>query len=245
MNPSQPAMMDTMADTMAQPLRRYIPQDVLLLGLAAVWLGFLSWVRPLGLPDEGRYPGVAWEMLRSGLFGAPMLDGLPYFHKPPLFYWLTAFCMKVFGMNEWAVRAPSLLAAWLSLAGMHTFVRAYRGETAARATTLLLASLPLFFGGAQFANLDMLVAGMITLCVLASADTVMRRAQGRPFRACRWPPPRWPRWRCWPRSLIDPGAARRAPGAVAGRAARRARLRRAGITAALLVFFAIAAPGSC
>lgn len=183
MNLPQQTMMGPMADAMAQPLRRYIPRDVLLLGLAAIWLGFLSWVRPLGLPDEGRYPGVAWEMLRTGMFGTPTLDGLPYFHKPPLFYWLAAFSMKVFGMNEWAVRAPSLLGAWLSLAGLHAFVRTYRGETAARAATLLLASMPLFFGSAQFANLDMLVAGMITLCVLAAADTVLRRAQGRPYRA--------------------------------------------------------------
>ena len=49
-----------------------------------------AWLRPLLLPDEGRYAGVAWEMLRSGDWLTPTLNGLPYFHKPPLFYWLTA-----------------------------------------------------------------------------------------------------------------------------------------------------------
>src|SRR4051794_21568336 len=56
--------------------------------LAAVailaWLAATAWARPLWLPDEGRYVGVAWEMLRSGDWLTPRLDGLPFFHKPPL-----------------------------------------------------------------------------------------------------------------------------------------------------------------
>src|SRR3546814_6163805 len=33
------------------------------------------------LPDEGRYAGVAWKMLRSGSHAVPLLDGMPYFHR--------------------------------------------------------------------------------------------------------------------------------------------------------------------
>ncbi len=55
------------------------------------------WLRPLALPDEGRYVGVAWEMVRSGHWLVPTLDGLPYFHKPPLFYWITATSLSWFG----------------------------------------------------------------------------------------------------------------------------------------------------
>ena len=69
------------------PARR----DWLVAGAAALlWLGFTLGLRRLALPDEGRYVGVAWEMLRSGNWLVPTLDGLPFFHKPPLFYWLTA-----------------------------------------------------------------------------------------------------------------------------------------------------------
>jgi len=52
------------------------------------WLAATAWMRPLALPDEGRYVGVAWEMVRSGNWLVPTLDTLPFFHKPPLFYWL-------------------------------------------------------------------------------------------------------------------------------------------------------------
>ena len=85
-------------------------------GVAAVvlaWLAASAWLRPLHLPDEGRYVGVAWEMLRSGDWLTPTLDGLPYFHKPPLFYWITAGSMAWFGLDEAAARAaPLTLRGW-------------------------------------------------------------------------------------------------------------------------------------
>ena len=45
--------------------------------LVLVWLAWTAWARPLMLPDEGRYVGVAWEMLRSGDWLTPTLNGLP------------------------------------------------------------------------------------------------------------------------------------------------------------------------
>jgi len=167
----------------AHPRGAWMASPAALLALAAAWLAALAWVRPLTLPDEGRYAGVAWEMLRGGQFAVPLLDGMPYFHKPPLYYWMAAAAMHVFGLHEWAARLPSLLAAWAAAAGLYAFARRYRGADAARVVLGVLATMPLFFGGAQFANLDMLVAGLIALCTLAGADTVLRRAQGRPHRA--------------------------------------------------------------
>ena len=76
-----------MAATMQQPARSdWIPPAGRFLLAIGFWLAFLAWVRPLTLPDEGRYAGVAWDMLRSGSHMVPLLDGMPYFHKPPLYY---------------------------------------------------------------------------------------------------------------------------------------------------------------
>ena len=44
--------------------------------LIALWLGCTAWIRPLMLPDEGRYASVAWEMLASGDWLTPTLNGL-------------------------------------------------------------------------------------------------------------------------------------------------------------------------
>ncbi len=157
------------------------PAGRFLLAIGA-WLAFLAWVRPLTLPDEGRYAGVAWDMLRSGSHAVPLLDGMPYFHKPPLYYWLTELSFSVFGVHPWAARVPSWLAAWGAAAALYCFVRRYRDASAAALTVLVLATIPFFYGGAQFANLDMLVAGMITLCVLAAADAVLRVERGDAYR---------------------------------------------------------------
>jgi len=39
-------------------------------------------------PDEGRYSEVAREMVVSGDYITPRLNGVKFFDKPPLFYWL-------------------------------------------------------------------------------------------------------------------------------------------------------------
>ena len=82
------------------------------------WLAAMAWFRPLAAPDEGRYAGVAWEMLRSGDWLVPRLNGLPFFHKPPLFYWISAAAMSVFGVSEWPARLPSLIGATFAAAGV-------------------------------------------------------------------------------------------------------------------------------
>ncbi len=83
----------------------------LVLVLGTVWLTALAGVRSLMLPDEGRYVGVAWQMLNSGNWLLPTLDGLPFFHKPPLFYWLTGLALQMFGANDRAARVASILGA--------------------------------------------------------------------------------------------------------------------------------------
>src|ERR1035438_6688010 len=95
---------------------------------AFVWLACSIGLRPLTLPEEGRYVGVAWEMLRSGQWLVPTEDGLPFFHKPPLFYWLTAASMQVFGVNVAAARLAPLLGASIGAAGLYLVAKRWAGE---------------------------------------------------------------------------------------------------------------------
>ncbi len=70
---------------------------------------------PLLDPDEGRYAEIPREMLESGDFITPRLNYVKYFEKPPLFYWITAGSMALFGQNEWAVRLVPAVAALLTV----------------------------------------------------------------------------------------------------------------------------------
>jgi 4-amino-4-deoxy-L-arabinose transferase-like glycosyltransferase len=147
--------------------------------LAIVWLACTLWARPLAVPDEGRYVGVAWHMLTSGDWLVPRLDGLPYFHKPPLFYWITAGMIGLFGPHEWAARVAPLTGAVLAAMSLWLFTRRWFGAHEARLALLALVTQPLFFLGGQYANLDMLVAGCISAAVLAAAHAALLCEQGR------------------------------------------------------------------
>ena len=155
---------------------------VVVAALILLWLLATAWARPLMLPDEGRYVGVAWEMLRSGDWLTPTLNGLPYFHKPPLFYWITAGSLSLFGLSEWAARAAPILGAWLGAFAMYLFTRRWWGEHAARLTLLALLVQPLFYIGGQFANLDMLVAGCITATIVLLAHAALCLEHELPYR---------------------------------------------------------------
>jgi 4-amino-4-deoxy-L-arabinose transferase-like glycosyltransferase len=83
-------------------------------GLGFLWLalGVLAlFTRPLFPMDETRYVAVAWEMWQRGDFLVPYLNGEPYSHKPPLFFWLVHAGWWLFGVNEWWPRSIAPLAS--------------------------------------------------------------------------------------------------------------------------------------
>ena len=151
------------------------------LGLLALWLLITLGLRPLLLPDEGRYANVARDMLLSGDPLVPLLNGLPFFHKPPLMYWLDMAAMALLGVNPFSARFAPFVGAWVMGAALFFAVRRWHGPLLARRTLLVLATCPFFFIGAQYANLDMLVGGLITATVLAFA-----RALDGEVRSLRW-----------------------------------------------------------
>jgi 4-amino-4-deoxy-L-arabinose transferase-like glycosyltransferase len=62
-------------------------------------------------PPEGIHAEIAWEMLRGAGWITPHLNGVPYFDKPPLPYWLMAGAFAWLGPTESAARLVSALAA--------------------------------------------------------------------------------------------------------------------------------------
>lgn len=157
-------------------------RDLALLAAAWAWLAALGWVRPLMLPDEGRYVGVAWEMLQHSQWLTPTLDGMPFFHKPPLFYWITEAALALAGPSEWAARLAPWLGAGVGATAVYLLTLRWVGRPLARLVLLALLAQPLFYLGGQFANLDMLVAGCITATIALLADATLSLSAGQRWR---------------------------------------------------------------
>ena len=136
-----------------------------LLTASGIWLAALAWARPLSSPDETRYTDIPRWMLAHNDWLVPRINGLPFVHKPPLYFWVEAALIKAFGLGVLVARLPSLFASVLICVCVHELVRALKDERSARWSVAALIFNPLFYGGAQFANLDMLVASMITATI--------------------------------------------------------------------------------
>ncbi|MFT3802147.1 MAG: glycosyltransferase family 39 protein [Burkholderiaceae bacterium] len=145
--------------------RRAWPALVLIVSALAIW-----WV-PLGLrwlhgPDEGRYAEIAREMLSSGDWVTPRLNGILYFEKPPLVYWATALAFKLAGLNEFAARIWPALSALLPLPPMWWVVRRSFDARTATASVAILASSLWWIANGHFLTLDMSLSAFMTIGML-------------------------------------------------------------------------------
>ncbi len=52
---------------------------------------------------------IARNMLQSGDWVTPRLDGIAYLEKSPLKYWMIAIAFMIFGVHDWAARIPIAL----------------------------------------------------------------------------------------------------------------------------------------
>ena len=120
-------------------------------------------VRPLVIPDEARYAEIAREMVDTGDFVVPRLNGLRYFEKPVMGYWLNAASLAVFGENRFAVRFASAACAGLSALMLFFLARRFAGGkfTAILASLIFLTCCEVF-GVGVFSVLDTMFSFFLT-----------------------------------------------------------------------------------
>lgn len=123
--------------------------------LAAVWLVTIQ-LRPMLDPDEGRYAEIPREMVASGNWITPRLDGLKYFEKPALQYWATAALYTQVGLSNWSSRLWTVALGFACLPLIYAWVARLYDRRAAVAAVALLAMSP-YFG--IIGHLDLLDAG--------------------------------------------------------------------------------------
>lgn len=143
-------------------------RDILLLtALLGLVFGFALGHRALWHPDEGRYVEIPREMVQSGDYVTPRLNGVKYFEKPVLFYWLQAGAIKVFGLKEWAMRLWPVLFAIMGCLAVYAAGRKLYDRRTGLLAAAVLATTPLYYFLGRTVTLDMAVASLLTLALLA------------------------------------------------------------------------------
>src|SRR5690242_4689399 len=146
--------------------------SVLLVVLALAWFGTLG-IRPLYKADESRYGEISREMVASGDWLTPRLNGFKYFEKPPLQYWTTAALFEMLGERDWVARLSTALFGFAGIA--LTFFAANRlfGPPTGAYAAAILAGSPLYVVLGQVNTLDMCVTFFLSGAIFALATRRM------------------------------------------------------------------------
>jgi 4-amino-4-deoxy-L-arabinose transferase-like glycosyltransferase len=122
---------------------------------------------PLFDTDEPRYAQAAKEMMQRGDWVLPTFNGQPRYAKPVMFYWLLIAAYKIFGVNEFAARFWSGVAAIVIALLLHFALRTVFGQEPALAVSLCWLTSLAAFVFAHAAITDMVLVAFMTGAIIA------------------------------------------------------------------------------
>jgi len=159
--------------------------------LAAIWLATqISSLFSPGLLDDvdSIYIECARQMLLRHDFVTPFVNGIRFFDKPPLMYWLAAGSMKIFGMHDWAARLPLALMALALTLAVYALGSRFFGERGGFFSALVISTSIGPFLYTRFFIPDVPLALWMTLAVylFVCATDELHHAADHPDSARRY-----------------------------------------------------------
>ncbi len=138
---------------------------IIMAAVALLLLALLAFnaIQPLRA-EEPRRALVAYEMLNDGNFINPHLHGENYYNKPPVYNWLIAGSMKMFGTGPGAARLPGVLS-FICIGLLIYFIlktRLDKQQSMLTAFAFLTSAELLFYGTINTAEIDIFYA-LITM----------------------------------------------------------------------------------
>lgn len=142
--------------------------DFLFLTLVIGILFFFSLgARPLFVPDEGRYAEIIREMANHGDYVTPTLNGIKYFEKPILFYWLGLAAVKTAGISVGTIRSVNAIIGILGCLLTYFTARILYDRRTGLLSALILATCALYFVMSHMISLDLPVTVFIAATLYA------------------------------------------------------------------------------
>jgi len=118
--------------------------------------------------DETYYLSSSLNMVKTGNWITPVFEGQEErFQKPILFYWLVALSFKIFGVNIFSGRLPSVIFATSGILLIYYFsLMLFGNYKGALFSSLALLSSSLYFLNARAARTDIVFTFFIILSML-------------------------------------------------------------------------------
>lgn len=123
--------------------------------------------RPLAVPSEARYAELAREIVASGDWITPRINGIKYFFKPPLFYWIEALSIHALGLSEFALRLATSLFSLSGCLLAYVAGRKLFDRMTGILAAIVLATTLIWFTLSRIILLDVPVGVFLSLSLLA------------------------------------------------------------------------------
>lgn len=130
--------------------------------VALTFIFFQLGIRPLNNPDEGRYTQVALNMVTNNDYVIPHMLGMPFFDKPPIYYWLQLISIKIFGSSTFSIRFfPAVFAFAMFALVWWVSSRVVQSLVAGLLISLVMISFPLYYVASRYADMNLEVTVFI------------------------------------------------------------------------------------
>lgn len=129
-----------------------------------------------GRHGEARRAEVSREMVVSGNWLVPHLNGKPFVTKPPLYYWAAAAMFELTGrFDELSARIPSIIAGTLGVLVTYFWASVMFSARVGLLAGIILATSFLYGGMARTAGLDMMLTLFTTAALFCFTLGDLRR----------------------------------------------------------------------
>jgi dolichol-phosphate mannosyltransferase len=132
-------------------------------------------------PQETLYAEIARQMLATGNWLVPIVNGEPFYDKPPLLYWLVMASFRVFGVSDWSARLVPGSAGLFTFAVTYFWGRRVLGPRGGFVAGLILCLSARYVYLARMLTMDTLLCLWVT-AALAGAHLAIRE----PTLRWRW-----------------------------------------------------------
>ncbi|MFQ5956880.1 MAG: ArnT family glycosyltransferase [Candidatus Brocadiales bacterium] len=123
--------------------------------------------RDLWAPDEAEYAQISQEMLETGDWVIPRMNGIPTAQKPPFFNWAAAALSLPAGrVTELTARLPSAIMGMVGVLATYWLGKGLFGPRAGLLSALILATSPIYLHQARWVQVDMVYSTLVSLTLV-------------------------------------------------------------------------------